>query len=335
VQILSSARGHGGLAALHLAAGTGNEDMVATLIRHSAPLEAKCDDNWTPLASAYYAGEYRAVVSLLTAGSSTDIFDEDGRTFIELLKDELHQHWSLLQYLYDAHSTKITSISGIGKKLVYNIPLLKHALLMCGAKQSSVLDGNHVGMGPAIANTNGRSTSDGTSELKVLSKLKELLHENYFESKDDKRKRKRTRTCACLIRGIYLQPIYSISGWSNAKTDEVIAGRPWRDETFELARLIGHDLPSHGYDELGRPGSYYASHAEKKALTAFIATHTLALDNPRLHSEIPKFLRLSKCEPSLEGTEIEIYIGQELVGNSPASDYCEDCVNVIVGETGQ
>ena len=44
---------------------------------------------------------------------------------------------------------------------------------------------------------------------------------------------------------------------------------------LELCQLIGYALPEHGRDESSRPGTYYASHAEKKLVAYYISQHII------------------------------------------------------------
>ncbi|GAO16253.1 uncharacterized protein UV8b_08232 [Ustilaginoidea virens] len=49
----------------------------------------------------------------------------------------------------------------------------------------------------------------------------------------------------------------------------------WRDRVLELCRLIEHDLPEDNKDAPARPGSYYASHAEKQLVAYYIDQHVI------------------------------------------------------------
>jgi ankyrin repeat protein len=315
-QLLLDARGYHGTTALHLAAGSGNQDMVALLITYNKLLAAKCDEGWSSLLFAFYAQQYFTVIVLLQAGASLDMLDEDCRSFAQLTEEELCASEDLLNYVHNNYSAETSYLKRIGQVTFDNIPLLKRIISICEIRKSGIALVERFRMDPG---------ANDIIETGIIAQLEAIpLDRLYFNSYNH-----RSRTAACLTRGRYLQPILAISGWSDIEMDNLIEGPPWRDETIELARLVGYHLPRHYLDEKDRPGSYFASHAEKKALTAFIATHTLTLQTFYLPKEIPTFLELSRCEPPLRmGTEVQICIRQD---NGPGSvpEYCSDCIRFM------
>lgn len=70
-------------------------------------------------------------------------------------------------------------------------------------------------------------------------------------------------------------PVAAMSGWSHEPSSELnvqIAGRKWTDEVVYLCQTTGNGLPRHEYDR-GRPGQYYACHAEKQLIAYLVSKH--------------------------------------------------------------
>ncbi|KAL9484847.1 hypothetical protein ACSS6W_003636 [Trichoderma asperelloides] len=72
-----------------------------------------------------------------------------------------------------------------------------------------------------------------------------------------------------------LPPIAAMSGWTHKPNSDLnvqIPGRKWTDEVFYLCQIIGHGLPESENDQ-GRPGQYYACHAEKQLIAYLVSRH--------------------------------------------------------------
>ncbi|CAM9592096.1 unnamed protein product, partial [Phaeothamnion confervicola] len=76
--------GGDGATPLHAAAGNGNADMVALLLRHGANLDAVDADGQTPLMYAAAGNHGGAIAALLEGGGTTDSRDENDRTVLHL-----------------------------------------------------------------------------------------------------------------------------------------------------------------------------------------------------------------------------------------------------------
>ncbi len=64
-------------------------------------------------------------------------------------------------------------------------------------------------------------------------------------------------------------------GATDFAVEHVLDNRLWRDSVLTLCQLIGYTLPDHARDEPGQPGSYMASHAEKKLVAYYISQHVI------------------------------------------------------------
>lgn len=86
----------------------------------------------------------------------------------------------------------------------------------------------------------------------------------------------RNKTVARLDRGPLFPVVSAASGWrTDFATEHVLNNRLWRDRALELCQLIGYALPKDDKDEPRWPGSFYASHAEKKLVAYYIFQHVI------------------------------------------------------------
>ncbi|KJZ70766.1 hypothetical protein HIM_09850 [Hirsutella minnesotensis 3608] len=84
------------------------------------------------------------------------------------------------------------------------------------------------------------------------------------------------KTVARLDRGSLFSVMSAASGWrTDFATEHILDNRLWRNRVLELCQLIGYALPEHARDQAGWPGSYLASHAEKKLVAFYIYQHVI------------------------------------------------------------
>lgn len=85
-----------------------------------------------------------------------------------------------------------------------------------------------------------------------------------------------TKTAAVLDRGDQFVRISATSGWAVDALPLNDKARPtWIDHVYYIASIVGHELqdaPNPRLDQ-GRPGQFYACHAEKKLIAYFIDRH--------------------------------------------------------------
>ncbi|KAI9146774.1 Serine/threonine-protein phosphatase 6 regulatory ankyrin repeat subunit B [Paramyrothecium foliicola] len=90
----------------------------------------------------------------------------------------------------------------------------------------------------------------------------------------------RYKTVARLDRGKMFPIVSATSGWrTDFAVGHVLDNRMWRDHVLELCHLTGYSLPLDDRDESGLPGSYNASHAEKKLIAYYINEHFILPSN--------------------------------------------------------
>lgn len=98
------------------------------------------------------------------------------------------------------------------------------------------------------------------------------------------------RTAAFLMRGAIFPHIHATSGWgSDALPQNTRSGPTWIDLVYELAEVIGHELPADNRDQ-GRSGQYFACHAEKKLMAYLIEKHYFWEWDTELDPELEKLI---------------------------------------------
>jgi hypothetical protein len=119
--------------------------------------------------------------------------------------------------------------------------------------------------------------------------------------------------------------VSAASGWrTDFAIENVLDNRRWRDRVLELCQLIGYILPETDWDEAGKPGSYYASHAEKKLVAYYIDEHVplpsissegASIYQPaeRSQTDLPPLATLCPRVPTVRA------------GIQVSSPVCEDC----------
>lgn len=80
-----------GMSPLHIAAASGNEQLIRLLVCHGANVNIIGSvDKWTPLFYAALSGKYDSVELLLSFGANRDICDARGMSCIDLLEKEIN-----------------------------------------------------------------------------------------------------------------------------------------------------------------------------------------------------------------------------------------------------
>lgn len=129
-----------------------------------------------------------------------------------------------------------------------------------------------------------------------------------------------------------LFPIVSAAGgWrTDFSVDDIIDNELWMRRVMELSILIDYDLPADPRDKAAYPGSFSASHAEKKLIAYYVDKHMV----------IPEVL-INRVGPEKRGEWIQEHIGlQDLVQVQPrlptASSricvsrvVCDDCEQFV------
>lgn len=120
------------------------------------------------------------------------------------------------------------------------------------------------------------------------------------------------KTIATLQRQSKYPLIAAMSGWSHSMTNVTVSGRDWTDEVMNISRVVKHQLHIDGQRDQGKPGQFFASHAEKQLLAYFVSKHVL------IESEEQVLLREAKPPVLLKGATI-------LASRIP----CTDCLQYI------
>ncbi|PWI64739.1 hypothetical protein PCL_08604 [Purpureocillium lilacinum] len=132
---------------------------------------------------------------------------------------------------------------------------------------------------PATA-ANGAVISGSSNEVKVsrfINNTTDLgIQIGFYEQLVAYDVPDKSKTVARLDRGPLFSVVSAASGWrTDFAIEHVLDNLLWRDRVLELCQLIGYALPEHDLDQRGWPGSYFASHAEKKLVAFYISQHVI------------------------------------------------------------
>lgn len=87
------------------------------------------------------------------------------------------------------------------------------------------------------------------------------------------------KTSARLDRGRLFRDIWAASGWrTDFSYGKIIPNDLWTNRARELCLVLGYELMQDARDGAEPPGSFYASHAEKKLIAYFIDKHVILPD---------------------------------------------------------
>lgn len=82
------------------------------------------------------------------------------------------------------------------------------------------------------------------------------------------------KTIARMDRGRMFPIVSAASGWrTDFSVDDIIDNELWMRRVMELSTLIDYDLSADKYDKATSPGSFLASHAEKKLIAYYVDKH--------------------------------------------------------------
>lgn len=117
------------------------------------------------------------------------------------------------------------------------------------------------------------------------------------------------KTVGRLDRGHPFPHTDAMSGCKHSgKGLDVISGERWTEEVFRVCQLVGHELPTRSGDS-GRPGSFYASHAEKHLIAYFLSKHVFLEDEipeDDLETTVRNLDALFLAEAPGETTEVDL-----------------------------
>lgn len=139
------------------------------------------------------------------------------------------------------------------------------------------------------------------------------------------------QTVGRLDRGEPFPVISAVSGWRTRQlTEHLLNNLDSRDAVLELCSLVGYTLPSHTCDQQELPGSFNASHAEKKLIAYYIKEHIILPQERLKRPSVPsrglwfehdeRLQALVPLAPMIPPIPRNIQVGREV---------CDDCKKFI------
>ena len=246
-------RNKDGVNCLALAAVEGHDKMIQFLHSKGGDLNNADSRGRTPLMEAALWGRLKVVHFLLENGADPRAKDLKGHSAYFYSRPSRRMVRMREEFSYQESSEAEANRRIIAVKLQAFEPVT--AVEETASSGSS----NELKVGHFMMKTTDRGTHIGFYEQSIA-----------YDVPD------RFKTVARLDRGRLFPVVSAASGWrTDFAVEHVLDNRLWRDRVLELCQLIGYALPEHARDEPRWPGSYRASHAEKKLVAYYIYQHVI------------------------------------------------------------
>lgn len=239
---------------LIIAAAEKSHEMVSLLLQHGADANAINNDGRSALMEAALWGRIESVKALLKAHADKRFRDHDGLLAIDLAqparKNEKERYWR--------------SSNATAEKVPERDQERRHIVLLLGDLETEKQYRYTGPLSKSEQNKYSFSKSQAENSITLCGPIcsYRVPHIN--------------KTAAILDRGDQFARIAATSGWgADALPLNNTTGPHWVKQVYYIASTIGHefrDTPDPRWDQ-GKPGQYFASHAEKKLIAYFIDKH--------------------------------------------------------------
>jgi Ankyrin repeats (3 copies) len=281
----------------------GHLEVVHFLLKHNPHLEATNESGKTALTTSISNGYGRIACMLIRAGARMGVVNIDGQTLLDLSRHALERHEDFRRLeLHPVYADSVATQTRL-PKLELEISAFRDIIEECEIQEGKRLAERKR---QRLVRLHGEYQANRFIETKSFDQA-EIISEML-------RKMARTprpsewKTIACLARGIVLPYTLAVSGYSDGpfgSHDGALDRPTWTQKVFQLADLLEHELPRDPHDKEGRPGSFYACHAEKQALSFMLWNHTTAL------GDVDEAAQLDCFEaPALSRLHAEIFVWQ-------------------------
>ncbi|KAH6617488.1 ankyrin repeat protein [Chaetomium tenue] len=300
-QFLLEARdpGEGG-SVLSLAIRNGHSKAVDFFIDHGVDVNAADAKGRTPLMEAALWGQPRIVDKLLRAGARSDVRDNSGRVAAEFADEseanDEERHQRHLDYSESPYFAKQD------RKFIRG--------LLGGADPRE---------------PNPKSLAVGNVDDAFFHNLAHTNTISFVTPRTGIHISSLSKTCAFLDRGNPFSVVGSLSGFKDLDDQEFFLPgdgfeqlncQYWKRETVEVARAFGFEFPSHACDQ-GRPGSFFASHAEAMLMCFYVKRNYIFRDYREGDTVKDDFLQLFLLQPRNRGAHV-------IVSKTP----CDSCTKL-------
>ncbi|KAK8134785.1 hypothetical protein PG984_006797 [Apiospora sp. TS-2023a] len=272
-----------GVTALHLAACEQSSEVVKLLLERGADPNVIDRRGRTPLAEAAFWGRRENVELLLKHGA-----DKDMQCY--LCSGRVGKAIEFAKPLDENKEERFRRAGGEHQ-------LYKEDTFQRDRNRKAIVrllqDEGAEGLDQSNRNTVGFAFTNSPLDEHMLTLVA------YFDIPNE------WKTIGVMYRGSQFPTVAAMSGWSHPAGHEhnvQIAGRTWTDEVLRLCQIIGHELPTHDYDQKVL-GQYHACHAEKQLVAYFVHKHIFLRQETYTGatSALEALANLSLGEPLTEG----------------------------------
>ena len=239
---------------LVMAAAERSYEMVSLLLQHGADANATNHDGRTALMEAALWGRVESVEALLNANADKRLRDHEVRCAMDLAKPARENEKE--RYRRAPHA----AAESVPKRDRDR----RHIVVLLGDSNSEKQYRYTGPLSESERNKYGFRKSQSEMAITLYGPIRSY-HVPLI-----------TKTAALLDRGDQFPRISATSGWGSDALPLNYKTRPqWIEQVYYIASTVDHklqDAPDPDRDQ-GKPGQYFASHAEKKLIAYFIDKH--------------------------------------------------------------
>ncbi|GFP52323.1 delta-latroinsectotoxin-Lt1a [Trichoderma asperellum] len=250
-----------GITTLHMAARGKYPEMVKLLLDHGADPNARTVNGRTPLMEAALWGRLDNVKHLLDHGADKSVqcvrkgVKHRAIDFARYNKDNSKERYDLFREKHQVYEEDTYERDEEREAIVWEL-------------SDEAADDDHYGQASVLRLQGFTFTPviNGGSIVSMLTNFDVHI---------------KKKTIGILFRSDLNEisafpPVAAMSGWSHEPTSDLnvqIAGKKWINEVFYLCQIIGHELPELKECDWGKPGQFYACHAEKQLIAYLVSKH--------------------------------------------------------------
>lgn len=236
---------------LIMAAAEKSHEMVSLLLQYGADANTINNDGRSALMEAALWGRIESVRALLNANADKRLRDHEGRCAMDLA-------------LPARKNEKERYRRSPAKSVPERDSDRRHIVVLLSDSNAEKQYGYTGPLSESERNKYGFRKSQSEMAITLYGPIRSY------------RVPRINKTAAVLDRGNQFARISATSGWgADALPENYKTGPHWIDQVYYIAFTIGHkfqDAPYPHWDQ-GKPGQYFASHAEKKLIAYFIDRH--------------------------------------------------------------
>ncbi|KAL6786863.1 hypothetical protein J3E68DRAFT_440947 [Trichoderma sp. SZMC 28012] len=243
-----------GNTALIMAAAEKSDRMVSLLLQNGADVDATNNNGRSALMEAALWGHRRSVRALLESNASKLAKDRHGRSAMDLAQPTRQNE----EERYSR--SRLAAADNVPERDSDR----RHIVILLG---DSNTEKRHAYTGP-LSESERKNYFFGKSKSEMVITLHGPI-QRYPVPQIKK-------TAAVLDRGDQFARISATSGWGVNSLPPNVRDMPsWTEQVFYIASTIGHrfEEPQYLSWDQGKPGQYYACHAEKKLIAYFLDKH--------------------------------------------------------------